>query len=764
MPHMNFNCETVFDASDCARLNDTDRRTFTGNRAVVDVVMSVCRAINHRMSLTPYCPRIAFLNQPNAAHEGDFVGLSFVITDSAHEGVLDHVAEDRDMPMFYWSDETADSRRFLRDYHDPAELACEFFSMVGVDMTVGEIHDWLLGEGNLDGLKEGDIAAWPIDQLNRETVFAVLGLPHTKDFPHIPFGEAMSVVNLINTMPAVKRSYELRRNAWKADAESLENAPYPFGWVNANGVAESAEIDHERSSNDHLGSESTDDSQSDSNDNGKDKENGMDGQDRFTNWEAFSTEQREWLAELLADFRDPDDADSVSDGELNEHGLFRCDHCGEIETMDKEHDVDVAHNDTEEWCDGCVDDDASWCEHGQHYVDNDHHGMETVRTGGGYWDTEEWCDGCIEDGTTLCDDCNELLSDDYAAECTRTVWVGGGVEVRVICDSCLGNYYYICEGCGALVNENDAVYDEDRDCVWCPDCYDSRHSEYLHSYGHTDATVFKDTGKDDNFAKMKLYLGIECETECVDTGEENELAKDVTLALGEDLVECKEDGSLTNGCEIVSQPFTPLYHLNSGFWETVFEKCNDHGARSYDGGNCGLHIHVSRSFLDTDDSVYRLDRLVMRFPNQWTKFSQRQSWFYCRLKTDADIDVKANDTNDVKRRKWDHYTDKWNCHHRAVNLGQSATIELRLWRGCITQPRFYATVEMTTAMALVAKRCSTDFVETCTWGEFVDMARDLLDQTGMRRTELDEYLVHRHLASSVRCGTDGAAIDDDDER
>ena len=69
-----------------------------------------------------------------------------------------------------------------------------------------------------------------------------------------------------------------------------------------------------------------------------------------------------------------------------------------------------------------------------------------------------------------------------------------------------------------------------------------------------------------------------------------ELANEV-----EEHIYIKEDGSLSDGFEIVSYPMTLDYHKNNMNWWEVMKKALRMGYYSHQSGTAGLHIHVNRN-------------------------------------------------------------------------------------------------------------------------------------------------------------------------
>lgn len=83
------------------------------------------------------------------------------------------------------------------------------------------------------------------------------------------------------------------------------------------------------------------------------------------------------------------------------------------------------------------------------------------------------------------------------------------------------------------------------------------------------------------------------------------ISKDVVEILGKDWVSVCGDGSLDNGIEIKTAPSSLAIHRTR--WQPLFENWPE-DLQPYD--NCGIHIHASSDFLDSEDQENKLYYLV----------------------------------------------------------------------------------------------------------------------------------------------------------
>lgn len=469
----------------------------------------------------------------------------------------------------------------------------------------------------------------------------------------------------------------------------------------------------------------------------------------------------------------------------------QCAHCGQLVPADSLHDVyvfgDNDYYDVEEWCDECVDSDATRCERCGELVDRtvevrvgsigriddwcpecvNEHAAECEHCGilydrddlstviiNQYWsrpdDTEEWCSDCVDADADECSDCGELFAhscDEFHEERT---WDGDYIW---ICNNCRDdNNWRWCDDCGRLVSDRDYHYSDEDDCIYCPDCWEEHRCDALMGYHHTCGNSFwQDNGSSVNSwdlcgekASRRLYLGVELETDYNDSAVD--LARDVMSEFTTDMIECKHDGSLyEEGVEFVSQPGTPLWQLTSGMWERVIEIVRDHGGKSHDAGTCGLHIHGSRAFFNDHDAVYRLDRLFHRFRSEMINFSRRtpsQLGEWCRLGGEHDELVKI-DSISQRKREWQKI--KGYSRYECVNDTNSATVEVRLWRGTLNPQTLRATIEFTTGLFLVANTMTDEYADELTWPMLKSLVRYALQAEGIPCDDLDAYLKLRNL-------------------
>lgn len=313
-----------------------------------------------------------------------------------------------------------------------------------------------------------------------------------------------------------------------------------------------------------------------------------------------------------------------------------------------------------------------------------------------------------------------------------------------VCKDCADNAV-VCHCCGrvTVTPRRVGLFD------YCPEC--ARNEAYVECYSHTYAEPSDFRSIDGNGDSLGLYLGVELETEddeqC-DRGTWACLARDAAeLSDGHrNFVETKSDSTLSrNGVEIVTMPATPAYHLNKGFWEKLTELGGERNVTA--SSNCGLHVHVNRSFFgnDLDEDSTTIERIVSRFKDQWVLLSNRECFNWCRILSDEELELFPED---CLRRKRKTAKDNKHCSHSyAINHGNRETIEFRFFAGTMDLWRIRADIEAVAAVAITAKAVGNGYgcVEDWGWGELTDQLLNSLKRNKLPHSDLEHLLKEKGL-------------------
>jgi len=318
--------------------------------------------------------------------------------------------------------------------------------------------------------------------------------------------------------------------------------------------------------------------------------------------------------------------------------------------MSETTDVELSHCD---WCNDAFDSEYA-AEHGQYGDSN-------------------ICTPCQNDYAFRCFRCGETTPSDDSR------WIESASDY--VCDPCCDNYYWWCNDCDRYISNYDNCgcdsEDNDDDAV----IHEYNYKPYQQWYvRQIETNTIVKTSKYD-IIRNTPFMGFELEIEC-DNGNRYSLATDINNSHGSWLY-CKHDGSLEQGFEIVSHPHS-LAAFNLRDWSWI-SKLQQAGARSWNTGTCGLHVHINKTAFKNNSHIWRFTNLVLynrhqstrlagRNDNQWASFTKEYKQVGKILKGDLDPE---------------RYT--------AVNLRNMETIEVRMFRGSLHEPRIRAALEFVNA-------------------------------------------------------------------
>jgi hypothetical protein len=353
--------------------------------------------------------------------------------------------------------------------------------------------------------------------------------------------------------------------------------------------------------------------------------------------------------------------------------FWMCNDCGEF--FDSEPTI---YND-DNVCEGCIEDNYVTCgECGELLHENDGHFIES--------EDMSVCDGCYDEKFTTCADCGER----YRRDNMRSD------DNIYICNDC-GQNWFRCDDCGYLVHCDD-MYSNDNGC-YCEDCYCNHHHDEddlcdmygIHEYGYRPDMLFKGEGN--------LYFGTEME---IDGGDFDKFR---FSDLNEDMFYPCSDGSLDDGFEIISHPMTYEWIMENTPYHAICEMAKEANFKSHNTTTCGFHIHMSRRAFGNpfeDATNNRITSFIYFFEKFWKEvviFSRRKHDFNVFSPSINAIDHYAArildfnepvDYKTVDTKKKDKAWDRYHC----VNLSNSATIEVRIFRGTLNPQTIIASIQL----------------------------------------------------------------------
>lgn len=214
----------------------------------------------------------------------------------------------------------------------------------------------------------------------------------------------------------------------------------------------------------------------------------------------------------------------------------------------------------------------------------------------------------------------------------------------------------------------------------------------------------------------EFLVGVELEMEAIDSDGVH-TAKDIES----NWFFFEKDGSLSSsyGFELVTIPMTPAVVVKESTWDGLLSYLRALRFKSHDAGNCGLHVHISRSaFGKTDEEIdATLAKVLHMYHNELgacgygmnyiTAIMRRGYVDYAKDVTrsitpsfkkvidftrdfgysSVDSTVKKKSTKDIAK------SNGQDSRYSAINREGSTTIEFRQGRGTLKTESVVATIQ-----------------------------------------------------------------------
>ena len=325
-----------------------------------------------------------------------------------------------------------------------------------------------------------------------------------------------------------------------------------------------------------------------------------------------------------------------------------------------------------------------------------------------------------------CTDCNIPYATMRHTDWRTQISTVGFVELTQIegdlrCDNCSAKFYeenggrhnYVtCPSCDDIFHRENGLWYNDN--LYCEGCHDSNVytcdeccSEYWDGDGH-DCDSDEDNGSIHSysyrpspyfFGKGQYHLGFELEVEARNSSR-YEGAELVQNELGAHAY-MKDDGSLSDGFEIVTHPHTLSDYQTAFNWDFI-PKLKRDGFRSWNTDSCGLHVHVSRTAFGTGESPWgRADRdqIILRKQAHELRFmkliydNQRQVERIAGRSNNnyATFQDKGKLVSKIK------FGNQSSGRYSAINTENDATLEVRVFKGSLRKERVLSALEFVTA-------------------------------------------------------------------
>jgi hypothetical protein len=306
-----------------------------------------------------------------------------------------------------------------------------------------------------------------------------------------------------------------------------------------------------------------------------------------------------------------------------------------------------------------------------------------------------YCSRC----TQLCNSCDT----EYLNRCNGIVTF----DNTIICENCYSDNYFTCENCDYVFLSRRSCFINDRSSYWCEGCasdeatwceyhdsyeqdlcdsnYESDDVEnwnrqdyegiYSYSFKPRTPDFFLGSADSDN---QKLTFGFELEVES-EGAKFSDGLKIIKDCLG-DFVYMKGDGSLNNGYEIVTYPFSFNYYQEAIDF-SFLNKLQELGYRSWTPETCGFHIHIGRTGFESAGHIWKFANLILQNPKAWQKLAGRsgERWATFSMAHNQVMKVLKGELSPER--------------YVAVNMTNADTIEVRFFRGSLNETRLRSAIE-----------------------------------------------------------------------
>lgn len=203
--------------------------------------------------------------------------------------------------------------------------------------------------------------------------------------------------------------------------------------------------------------------------------------------------------------------------------------------------------------------------------------------------------------------------------------------------------------------------------------------------------------------KTNLTIGFELEVENFGSKDNDEVAGAVKSML-DGFVAIERDGSLNNGFEIISHPFTRKYFETiKPELKEVFDYLNTINFKGDETQTAGLHIHINKMAFgeDCNQNIKNINKLFLFFEtykDELIKFSRRQAdrlnrWA-CFFSDAYEARTARENEKKIKSLNFINDNKETRERYRAINLTNSKTVEIRIFKSSLNFETFCGTLEL----------------------------------------------------------------------
>lgn len=258
-------------------------------------------------------------------------------------------------------------------------------------------------------------------------------------------------------------------------------------------------------------------------------------------------------------------------------------------------------------------------------------------------------------------------------------------DYGTICESLYVNSdeFHFCNECDRCFHENDLI--EDEYGYFCEECNEMLNGiPQYHSHSYNE---FLTTNKDDENTTL---FGVELEVECDEEFTPKSVYENVEDIIKDDFY-VEKDGSLINGFEIISKPFSYNYMVEN--LENTFEELTK--KLQYQINNKatsnGMHIHMSKL---NEKHTFNMVCVTEYYQAELTTLANREGR---SLKRWAKFLIDIQDHNLLSENMINYEIDD-DFRYLALNISNTNTLELRIFNSTNDDKEILGRIELVANM------------------------------------------------------------------
>lgn len=310
----------------------------------------------------------------------------------------------------------------------------------------------------------------------------------------------------------------------------------------------------------------------------------------------------------------------------------------------------------------------------------------------------------------------------YNCECEleENEGIYSDITGELYCEDCYYSEFGRCENCGCECYDSE-LYSTENGNRLCESCYEEyEETTIIQGYHNRDLPLeflyLEEELKDGMTKDDLLYFGFELEVyNTKQTISKHEMAKMIRKTYPNLKLVFEEDSSLgnssedarRNGFEIISEPMTKKF-INSveDDIKGMLKMLSDNGFTSHNNRYCGLHIHFSRNYFKDNEDKYiqKLTLFFETYKEELKNFSRRKDFYWCNFISDSCSYDKRYLKSSVILKD---YAKDHSSHNIAINLGNSNTIEIRIFKGTLMFETLMASIELVDSIVRTIKTKET---------------------------------------------------------